>query len=368
MARGSIDYSSAGVDYQRLDALKVRAQQAARSTARHLTGRGMRELEASRGESAYLVDIGGTLLASVTECLGTKALVADAVRAISGRTHYDTLAQDTIAMAVNDLITVGAMPVAVHAYWAAGSSDWFSDAERTEDLVRGWQAACDLCKLAWGGGETPALSGVVEPGRVDLAASCIGTVPSGRLMLGDRIAAGDAIVLLGASGIHANGVSLARKLAERLERGYATRIGDGRSFGESLLDPTVLYPPVMEAVWAAGITPHYCVNITGHGWRKIMRHPGSFTYRLDSVPPSPPVLEFLQRELPLDPREAYGSLNMGAGFALFVARGDADAAVRAARGAGVAAWVSGTVEPGPRRVVIEPLAITYEADDLKLRA
>ncbi len=368
MSRGPIDYSSAGVDYKRIDALKVRAQQAARSTARHLVGRGMRELERSRGESAYVVDVGGTLLASVTECLGTKALVADAVRAISGRTHYDTLAQDTIAMAVNDLITVGAAPVSVHAYWAAGSSDWFSDAERMEDLVRGWQAACDRCKAVWGGGETPALSGVVEPGRIDLAASCVGTVPSGRLMLGERLAAGDAIVLLAASGIHANGVSLARKLAERLEGGYAARIADGRPFGEALLDPTVLYAPVMESVWSAGIAPHYCVNITGHGWRKLMRHPGSFTYRLTAVPPRPPVLEFLQRELPLDPAEAYGSLNMGAGFAMLVAPGDAQAAVRAALGAGVQAWVCGAVEPGARRVVIEPLGITYESDDLKLRA
>ncbi len=368
MTRDPIDYSSAGVDYQRIDALKVRAQQAARATARHLSGRGAQELERSRGESAYVVEVGGTLLASVTECLGTKALVADAMRAISGRTHYDTIAQDTIAMAVNDLITVGATPLSVHAYWAAGSSDWFSDAQRADDLVRGWQAACDVCKVTWGGGETPALSGVVEPGRVDLAASCLGTVPSGRLMLGERLAAGDAIVLFAASGIHANGVSLARKLAERLEHGYAARIDDGRLFGEALLDPTVLYAPIMEAVWAAGIAPHYCVNITGHGWRKLMRHPGSFTYRLVSVPPRPPVLAFLQRELSLDPSEAYGSLNMGAGFALFVARSDAEATVRTAVGAGVTAWVSGSVEPGPRRVVIEPLAITYESDDLKLRA
>ncbi len=367
LSKAPVDYSSAGVDYQRIDALKVRAQRAARSTARHLGARGMRELERSRGESAYVVDIGGTLLASVTECLGTKALVADAVRAISGRTHYDTLAQDTVAMAVNDLITVGATPVSLHAYWAAGSSDWFSDTERMEDLVRGWQAACDACKVTWGGGETPALSGVVERGRVDLAASCAGIVPGDRLTLGERLATGDAIVLLAASGIHANGVSLARKLAERLEHGYAARIGDGRPFGEALLDATVLYPPVMESVWAAGIRPHYAVNITGHGWRKIMRHPGGFTYRLTAVPPCPPVLEFLQRELPLEAAEAYGSLNMGAGFALFVARGDAEATVRAARDAGVAAWVSGAVEPGPRRVVVEPLGITYESGELKLR-
>jgi phosphoribosylformylglycinamidine cyclo-ligase len=369
LSRAPIDYTSAGVDYHRIDALKIRAQQAARSTAHHLIGRGYRELERSRGESAYVVEASGLLIASVTECLGTKGLVADAVRPVSGRTHYDTIAQDTIAMAVNDLVTVGATPLSVQAYWAAGGSDWFEDRERMEDLVRGWQSACDACRVAWGGGETPALNGVVAPGRVDLAASSFGIVPSReRLMLGEQLRAGDAIVLLAASGIHANGVSLARKLAQRLPEGYAARMSDGRTFGEALLEPTVLYPPVLEAVWAAGLLPHYAVNVTGHGWRKIMRHPGSFTYRLTHLPPVPAVLEFLTHELPLDAREAYGSFNMGAGFALFVAPEQAAATVRAVSGAGIGAWVSGTVETGPRRVMIDPLGIVYESQELRLRA
>jgi phosphoribosylformylglycinamidine cyclo-ligase len=163
-------------------------------------------------------------------------------------------------------------------------------------------------------------------------------------------------------------VSLARKLIERLPQGYATRIDDGRVFGEALLDPTMLYVPVTEALFDAGIIPHYIVNITGHGWRKIMRHAGSFTYRIHTVPPVPPVLSFLSREASLDAREAYGSLNMGAGFALFLPREQADAAVAIARSVGVTAWVAGAVETGPRRVVIEPLSLEYAADDLQLRA
>ena len=368
VSKAPIDYAAAGVDYQRIDALKLRAQQAARATARHLAPHGARELERSRGESAYVLEVGGLLVASVTECLGTKALVADAVRPLSGRSHYDSIAQDTIAMAVNDLITVGATPLSVHAYWAAGSSDWFSDTARMEDLVRGWQGACDICKVSWGGGETPALAGVLDPAHVDLAASCVGIVqPRDRLMLGDRLVPGDAIVLLASSGIHANGVSLARALAERLPQGYATRISDGRSFGEALLDPTTLYAPVLERVWLAGIRPHYAVNVTGHGWRKLMRHAGSFTYRLTAIPPVLPVLDFLGREAGLAAREAYGSLNMGAGFALFVAAGEAQETVRAARSGGVQAWICGALEQGPRRVLIEPLGISYESHELELR-
>ncbi len=368
MSKAPLDYQSAGVDYHRIDALKVLAQRAARGTARHLAGHAAREIESSRGESAYVVETHGVLLASIVECLGTKSLVADAMRAVSGRSHYDTIAQDTIAMAVNDLVTVGAAPISVHAYWAAGGSDWFSDIPRMEDLVRGWQAACDICEVSWGGGETPALAGVVAPGSIDLAASCVGIVPSrAHLTLGAQLHAGDAIVLLAASGIHANGVSLARQLAAQLPQGYATRLADGRRFGEAVLDPTVLYPPVIKQLWAANVLPHYCVNITGHGWRKLMRHASDFTYRMHTLPPVPEVLAFMQREGRMDVREAYGSLNMGAGFALFVAPSDVAATIAAARAAGLAAWTCGVVDPGPRRVLIEPLGIEFAADELALR-
>ena len=93
--------------------------------------------------------------------------------------------------------------------------------------------------MAWGGGETPALAGIVEAGRIDLAASCTGLVnPKERLSLGDKLGPGDAIVLLASSGIHANGLSLARKLAERLPQGYLTEVAPGLGYGEALLAPT----------------------------------------------------------------------------------------------------------------------------------
>ena len=215
-----LSYADAGVRYELIDPLKVAAQRAAAQTAVHLGRHGFAEVSASRGESAYVLDLGPFYLASIVECLGSKTLVADAMAELTGRSFYDLIAQDTIAMAVNDLITVGATPLVVQAYWAAGGSDWFNDAARSRALVEGWKRACDLCGVAWGGGETPALAGIVEAGRVDLAASCTGLVnPKKRLSLGERLGPGDAIVLLGASGIHANGVSLARKLAQRLPEG-----------------------------------------------------------------------------------------------------------------------------------------------------
>ncbi len=362
-------YKDAGVDYSKIDPLKIDAQRAARETAGNLAHSGFREVSASRGESAYVVDVGDFYLASITECLGTKVLIADAMRAITGKTYFDALAQDTLAMAINDIITVGATPISVQAYWAAGSSAWFDDKERANDLVRGWKAACDVCSVAWGGGETPSLAGVVEDGTIDLAASCIGIVrPRERLTLLDRMKPGDAIVLLASSGIHANGVSLARKLSTTIPQGYGTKLSDGRLYGDALLDATLLYAPVTEAIFAAGIIPHYLANITGHGWRKIMRHGTPLTYRFHTIPPVPPVLKFIQDSAGLTDADAYGTFNMGAGFALFVAAADAEKTVATAKALGVAAWIAGTVEAGAKRVVIEPLGVTYTDADMHLRA
>lgn len=364
----TLSYEQAGVNYDLIDPLKIAAQRAAAATGAHLGGHGFAEVPASRGESAYVVDVGPFYLASIVECLGTKTLVADEMSKLTGKSFYAGIAQDTIAMAINDLITVGATPLVVQAYWAAGGSDWFGDKLRAQALVEGWKKACDTCQVAWGGGETPALAGIVEEDRIDLAASCTGLInPKTRLSVGDKLGAGDAIVLLASSGIHANGLSLARKLVERLPQGYLTEIAPGLSYGEALLAPTVLYSPVTEALFKAGIQPHYCANITGHGWRKLLRHPGQFTYRIHTVPPVTPVLKFIQEQAKQDDREAYSTLNMGAGFALFVPAADAARTVEVAKACGIEAWVAGSLEEGPKQLLIEPLNIRFSDDDLQLR-
>ncbi len=130
--------------------------------------------------------------------------------------------------------------------------------------------------MTWGGGETPALAGIVADGRVDLAASCTGIIsPKTRLSVGDELGAGDAIVFLASSGIHANGLSLARRAGRAPAQGYLTDIGNGQGYGEALLAPTTLYSPVTEAMAKEGIIPHYCANVTGHGSRSCCVTPSS---------------------------------------------------------------------------------------------
>jgi phosphoribosylformylglycinamidine cyclo-ligase len=161
---------------------------------------------------------------------------------------------------------------------------------------------------------------------------------------------------------------LARKTAAETRDGYSAKLSDGRFFGDALLDPTVLYSPVTEALFAAGIIPTYCANITGHGWRKVMRHAAQFSYRFHTIPPVPPVLSYLCEAAGLDPVEAYGTFNMGAGFAIFVDQAQAAATVAIAQKAGVDAWVAGVVEDGPKRVVIDPINVAFSGDELQLRA
>jgi phosphoribosylformylglycinamidine cyclo-ligase len=214
------------------------------------------------------------------------------------------------------------------------------------------------------------LAGIVEAGRIDLAASCTGIVsPKERLSLGDALQAGDAIVLLASSGIHANGVSLARKLAERLPQGWLTPIDErGTRYGDALLAPTTLYSPVTEALWQAGITPRYAVNITGHGWRKLLRHPKPLAYRIRQLPPVPPVLAFIAAQAGHDAREAYSTFNMGAGFALFVAAADAERTLAVAHAQGIEAWLAGGVEASAsKQLLIDPLDLRFGDEALQLR-
>jgi phosphoribosylformylglycinamidine cyclo-ligase len=363
-------YAEAGVDYGAMDPGKIRAQRTAADTARWLAGRGASEVTESRGESAYVIELPDRYLSMVTEALGTKNLVADATRAITGRSHYDEIARDTVATILNDLASVGGQPLAITAYWGSGSSGWFEDAERMADLTSGWAAACDEAGCAWGGGETQALSGMIEPNTLVLGGSGVGSVPKEKLLLGSRLCVGDVMLAAPSTGIHANGLSLARKLASALPQGYATPVpGDarGRGLGEVLLDPSPLYGPLLEALQRAGIELHYAVHVTGHGWRKLMRSPAQLSYRVDTLPEVPPVLRYLQSLARMGDDEAYGTFNMGIGYVFFVPSAEVTRARTAAVSCGRDLIPIGRVEAGPRQVEIVPLGLRFGDSSLRIR-
>jgi phosphoribosylformylglycinamidine cyclo-ligase len=368
MTQNASKYAQSGVDYSAMDPIKVLAQKSAASTAGNLAAFNAREIIQSRGESAYVWDEGDTYRSLVIEGLGTKNLVADAMRQYSDKTYYDAIAQDTIAMVVNDLIVVGALPQVVNAYFAIGDSNWMKDEKRAADLISGWAKACDLSGATWGGGETPTLKGIISPETIDLGGSAVGIIQNkDNLVLGDKLAAGDSIVLIASSGIHANGLTLARSVGASLAEGYATKLSDGRTYGEALLTPTPIYVPLVRALQQANTDIHYMVNITGHGWRKLMRATKELHYIIEAVPSVPTEFVFIQDQTDSSDEDMYGNFNMGAGYALYVAKADAASVVEIAKAQGFEAMIAGHVEDGPKQVTIIPKNIVFESDSLEVR-
>lgn len=361
------EYQRSGVDYEVLDRVKREAISLASATAPLAALSGATEFPGSRGGSAHVVKIGDLTLATVVEGLGTKSIIADQYLRLTGVSRYADIAQDAVAAIVNDVISVGAVPVTVTAYFATGDAAWYGDERKSLELLRGWREACEAAGAVWGGGESPALPGLLAPDAIELAGSALGLVPSGREpVLGGDVKNGDAIVLLHSTGLHANGASLARLVAAAQPDGLTTRLPSGRDFGAALLDPAPLYAAFVRALLATSVVPTFMNAITGHGFLKIMRTPLAARYVVTSLPPVPEVLQFIVDDRRMSPAEAYSTLNMGAGYVVVVPRGNAEETVRVAQETGYQALVAGHVEAGPRSLVIPELDVSFADEDMRL--
>lgn len=361
------EYRQSGVDYEVLDEVKRQAIALASATA-PLLGPVGAEIPESRGSSAYVFEVGGATLAFVVEGLGTKSIIASDYLDATGVSRFADIARDAVAAIVNDVISVGANPLVVTAYFATGDASWYGNRDRSLDLLTGWRAACEEAGAVWGGGESPALPGIVSPGAIELAGSAIGMVPPGRRpVFGDDIVTGDKVLLLPSTGLHANGASLARRVASQLPNGLLTELPGGRQLGDALLDPTRIYAPFVRELLASSVKPKFLNGITGHGFLKIMRAEAAVRYDISVVPEVPEVLQFLVTKLSMPPSEAYSTLNMGAGYVVIVSPEDTDEAVEVARKTGNDALVAGEVTEGQRALAIPSLGIEYRDDDFQLR-
>jgi phosphoribosylformylglycinamidine cyclo-ligase len=366
MEQGS-SYERAGVDYVTLDAAKRVALASAAATSSNASRLGANLIDASRGEPAVVISLGTTHLGFVLECLGTKSMIARQYLEATGVDHFDAIGYDTVAAIVNDCCCVGALPFIVNAYFATGAASFYLG-EKHAQLVAGFQRGCDDAGATWGGGESPTLTGLIDEDEIDLAGSAVGVIPTGiEPILGTELGDGDEIVFVASSGIHANGASLVRLVASELAEGLSTKLDSGRTFGEAILDPSVIYVPLVEALHNASIKLHYLSHITGHGLRKVMRARAEVTYRIHSLPEVPEVLRFLVAQADLAPHEAYGTLNMGVGFAVYVPAGNGHRVIELAEQCGLSAIIAGQVETGPRQVILEPLGVIFEGDELELR-
>lgn len=368
----NLTYAGTGVNYDAMDPFKRECQKRAVLTSKNAERFGLISLEWTRGESVHAMHQQSSsatthhFFGHVEEGLGTKNMVADAMYELTGRSFYDQIAQDTVAMIVNDMVTLGLFPTTLAMHLAVGNSDWFNDAKRAQDLIDGWGDACDEARCVWSGGETPTLSGLPYP---VLAGSAAGISKRKKLINPASIRAGDQIIFLESSGIHANGLTLARKIAEKLPEGYMTQFLNGRTYGETLLDPTHIYVGFVEDCLNAGVDIHYAVNITGHGWRKLMRATQPFTYVVDRLPSQHLIFDFIQSEGPVEEKEMYGNYNMGAGFALYVKPEDVTRVCELGRDYkyGFDLLHAGHIEAGDKKVVIPAVGIEFASETLSVR-
>lgn len=364
----SITYSQVGDNYETKDPTKKLAQIQARKTAVNLKKNGFSEVSDTRGESAFVWKQGNILMASTIEGLGTKNLIADITCKITGKTYYDIIGHDTVATVINDLATVGAKPLVIHAYWAIEDNKWLQDKKRMMDLINGWKKACDLAGVTWGGGETATMKQIVIPNVCELAGSAVGIIsPAKDLITDKKLRSRDRILLLKSNGVNANGISLTRAIAKKLPKRYATKLPNGKTYGEALLTKTNIYAKLVQDLLNSGINIHYISNITGHGLRKIMRARQNFTYVIEKIFDPQEIFLFIQKQANLDDYEMYQTFNMGMDYALFILKKDVEKAQKIIEKNKFKSIDAGYVEKGKRQVIIKPKNIIFKGETLNLR-
>ncbi len=362
-----ITYRNSGVNYEVLDPVKKFAQDSAFLTGKNLKSHKFSEVTDTRGESAYVWKQGSVYMATVIEGLGTKNLVADAVMN-SSKTYYENIGYDTVASIINDLISVGARPLTVHAYWAVGDAKWLSNTQRMKDLIAGFAKACNDANASWGGGETPTLKGIIHPDTIDLGGSAVGIIKKKKELLTDKnLKVGDRIILIKSNGINVNGLSLARLVASKLPQKYNTKLKSGKTFGQGLLNSSHIYAKLLADLFDHNISLHYVSNITGHGLRKIMRGKPTFTYEIEKLFEPHELFEVIQNHAGLSDYEMYETFNMGQDFALFVPPKDVSKTLDLISKHKFKGIDAGEVTKGKRQVIIKPKTITFDGSSLDLR-
>ena len=289
-----VTYSEAGVDIS-LEEQTVRAL-----TEELAETNDYRNIIKNAGHFAALVDFGSKAIAMSTDGVGSKILIANLMN------KFDTVGIDCIAMVVNDILCVGAEPIAMVDYLAVEQPD----PEVAKQIGKGLKEGCKQSKIAMIGGETASLPKIIKD--FDLAGTGIGMVDKDDIITGSEIKDGDVIIGIASSGVHSNGLSLARKaLLEIADLKVDDPLPEDPSItvGEALLEPTIIYvEPIMDLLSHKDIQVHGLGHITGGGIKL------------------PAVFKEIQKT-GIDNAEMYHVFNMGVGFAVILDKEYADKAL-----------------------------------------
>ena len=300
------------------------------------------------GYFANVVPIAPNLgVAISTDGVGTKLLVAQAV----GR--LETVGIDCVAMNVNDVLCVGARPVALVDYIALEDPS----PDRLDALGQGLARGCELAGISCPGGELAEVREMLRGARpgsaVDLVGTAIGTVPLDRIIDGNAVRAGDVLLGLESSGLHANGYTLARRVL--LDQGglaLDAHVADlGCTLAEELLRPTRIYvKPVLELL-DAGLPVRALAHITGDGLFNLVRTRKPVGYDIDCWPDPPPIFGLVQRIGSISDEEMFRTFNMGIGFAVVVAPEGVDQVRSSLSRTGLRIHVLGCATGDPARTI-----------------
>ena len=321
--------------------------------------KGVGEARLDIGYFANVIDIGhGQGLAITTDTVGTKALVAQMV----GR--YDTIGIDCVAINVNDIICVGAEPIAMVDCISLEEAG----VELLEGIGKGLYAGAERARISIVGGELAQIRDMVKghkPGLgFDLAGTCVGLVPLDRLIVGESISEGDTLIGLRSSGIHCNGLSLARKaLLESGRYAASQQVPElGRTMGEELLEPTRVYVSEIMALRDSGVRLKALAHITGDGGLlNLTRTMSDVGYVIERLPEPQTVFTLIQEAGGISDAEMFRVYNMGIGFCAVVDAADVDRSMEVIGEGDAECHVLGyAVADARRRVRIEPYHLLGE--------
>jgi phosphoribosylformylglycinamidine cyclo-ligase len=268
------------------------------------------------GFFANVIDIGGTGLAITTDGVGSKILIAQLMD------KYDTVGIDCIAMNVNDVLCVGAEPLTMVDYIAVQEPN----PRLLGELAKGLKTGALTAGITIPGGEIAQVRDIIKGVRprygFDLAGTAVGTVALDKILVGRSIEPDDVILGLRSTGIHSNGVTLARRLLKKYRA--TTHFNDlGRSLGEELLVPTRIYVREIVDVLKSDVDVKALIHITSDGFLNMLRVASNTGYVIHSLPEPQPIFKIIEREANVTIEEMYRVYNMGIGFCLVVShRGD----------------------------------------------
>lgn len=317
------------------------------------------------GYFANVIEIAPNLgLAVSADGVGTKLLVAQLAD------RYDTIGIDLVAMNVNDLICLGAEPVALLDYLAVEDPE----PRLLDEIGKGLYQGCLQARITLPGGELAQIGSMLRgavPGKAfDIGGFVVGLVPLDKINTGKDVRQGDVVIGLLSSGLHSNGFSLARKaLLEKGGLGVQDRPPElgGATLGAVLLEPTRIYvKPVLELLRTPGLRIGALANITGDGFLNMARIEAPMGFVLDRLPEPPPIFELVRKKGGISLEEQYLAFNMGVGFTITVGPESEKQVLDVAKKHGFPAQTIGHVVTDPRRRIQLPkVGLVGDADERK---